>query len=127
MTRLSHAALHAKACADPRATRIAQLNDRCRQAWGAYRNSRVVMTQGIAGLDDATRSKVCEAVQTFDAFTYDNDPHGEHDCATIEINPHVRVIWKFDYYDLALEWGSEDPTDPTKTVRVLTIMLASEY
>ena len=38
-----------------------------------------------------------------------------------------RCMWKIDYYDLAYHMGSEDPTDLTQTLRVLTILLASEY
>jgi hypothetical protein len=43
-----------------------------------------------------------------------------------------RIFWKIDYYDRAsfgtgCDMGSDDPADPAKTLRVLTIMLASEY
>ena len=37
------------------------------------------------------------------------------------------VFWKIDAYDRTLEFGSDDPADPSVTRRVLTIMLASEY
>ena len=37
------------------------------------------------------------------------------------------VWFKIDYYDLDLEYGSEDPADASITRRVITIMLPSDY
>jgi hypothetical protein len=36
-------------------------------------------------------------------------------------------MFKIDYYDQNMEYGSPDPADPRLTRRVLTIMLASDY
>ena len=36
------------------------------------------------------------------------------------------IRFTIDYYDLSLEWGSEDPADPLVTTRVMTIMLPSD-
>lgn len=102
---------------------IAILNDALRTT---FLTGRVMMTAGIRGLDSATQSKIVEGVQTFQTFTPDNDPHGEHDFGSLTVDGH-KVFWKIDYYDKAMEYGSEDPTDPAKTTRVLTIMLAEEY
>jgi hypothetical protein len=65
-------------------------------------------------------------VRRFSEFGPDNDPHGEHDFGVFEHDGH-RFFFKIDYYDPDLRFGSEDPTDPEKTTRVLTIMLAEEY
>jgi hypothetical protein len=104
--------------------RVRDLNDRCRTALGI--GARVVQTQGISALGDRQQSRIREAVETFSAFTPDNDPYGEHDCAVVDVEG-LRVIWKIDYYDLKYEFASDDPSDPAQTRRVLTIMLASEY
>ena len=109
---------------DKRTQTIAELNDLCRKAMGVA--GRLYQTPGIAGLPAEDRSAIREKVETFDAFTPEDDPYGERDFGAFDHNGN-RVIWKIDYYDPSMEGGSEDPSDPQQTVRVLTIMLASEY
>jgi hypothetical protein len=104
--------------------RIAELNDLCRTAMGVA--GRLVQTCGISAFPVADQSAIREQVENFDAFTPDNDPHGERDFGAFEHNGE-RIFWKIDYYGTTLTYGSEDPSDPKQTVRVLTIMLASEY
>ena len=86
----------------------------------------VLLTSGIQSLPAQDRQAVILKVQTFDAFTPDNDPHGEHDFGAFE-HGGTKFFWKIDYYAPDMEHGSEDPTDPAKTMRVLTIMRADEY
>ena len=104
--------------------KIRDLNDAFRKHFPA--NGRRFITDGIFALDEADRAAIVEKVRTFDSFTEANDPHGEHDFGSFDHNGE-RIFWKIDYYDRACEFGSEDPADPTKTTRVLTIMLADEY
>lgn len=106
-----------------RAERIRALNDALRTT---FRGGRVLVTQGIRALPLELNASVLQAVQAFDAFTPENDPHGEHDFGSFELEGH-RIMWKVDYYNRALDGGSEDPADPKVTTRVLTIMLAEEY
>jgi Protein of unknown function (DUF3768) len=104
--------------------KIAALNDLCRKAMGI--TGRLVQTEGISALPPEDQSRIREKVEMFDAFTPDNNPHGERDFGSIEHHGE-RVFWKIDYYDRTLTCGSEDPSSPLLTTRVLTIMLASEY
>lgn len=106
-----------------RLARIRVLNDDFRRTGSG---GRIIMTTGIAALAAGTVAGIMTGVVTFDAFTEDNDPHGEHDLGSFEIEG-VEVMWKIDYYDLRVEYGSEDPADPARTVRVLTVMRAEEY
>jgi hypothetical protein len=108
---------------DEGSTRICALNDELRR-FG--RDGRIMITSGIQGLGTEGVARVLAAVAAFDAFTGDNDPHGEHDCAILTVEG-VRVLFKTDYYDRNLTYHSPDPSDPTVTQRVMTVMLASEY
>ena len=107
-----------------KAFEIAALNDLCRKAMGLA--GRVYQTTGISALPLNDQSAIREKVENFAAFTPDNDPHGERDFGAFEHNGE-RIFWKIDYYDSTMTKGSEDPSDARQTVRVLTIMLASEY
>jgi Protein of unknown function (DUF3768) len=105
--------------------RIAALNDLCRTAMGVA--GRVVQTQGITALPPQEQSAIREKVELFNAFTEDNNPHGERDFGAFDHNGH-RIFWKIDYYvDRICHWGAEHPDDPARSFRVLTIMLESEY
>ncbi|MEO0938552.1 MAG: DUF3768 domain-containing protein [Pseudomonadota bacterium] len=87
------------------------------------------MTQGIAGTIEeagAATFDVIGIVRDFDIFTEDNDPYGTHEFGSFQFAGET-CFWKIDLYDNDLQCGSPDPTDLTKTTRVMTIMLASEY
>jgi Protein of unknown function (DUF3768) len=105
------------------AASIRTLNDNFRST---FVGGRVLMTQGVGALPIATKARVILAVQGFDEFSADNDPHREHDFGSFEVEGET-YFWKIDYYALDMDGGSEDPTDPEKTTRVLTIMRADEY
>jgi Protein of unknown function (DUF3768) len=106
-----------------RINRIRVLNDNFR--W-AFIGGRIVMTAAVAALPMVVKARALMRVQSFTDFTADNDPHGEHDFGNFELGDQ-KFFWKIDYYDTLCELGSEDPADPEKTTRVLTIMLADEY
>jgi hypothetical protein len=103
--------------------RIRDLNDAFRRT---FRGGKVMMTAGVEELPDCAKAGALVQVATFSEFTTDNDPHGEHDFGSFTLLGR-KFFWKIEYYDRELQYGSEDPSDPGKTTRVLTLMLASEY
>jgi Protein of unknown function (DUF3768) len=103
--------------------KIQQLNDAFRTT---MTGGRVMMTGGVDALPSDVKAMVVRRVATYADFTPDNNPHGEHDFGNFALADR-RFYFKIDYYDAAMGFGSEDPADPAKTTRVLTIMLAEEY
>ena len=106
-----------------RTARIQALNDAFRKT---LQGGRVVLTAGVDALATEVKTRAMREVATFSDFTPDNDPHKEHDFGSFELAGQ-KFFWKIDYYDSTLAFGSDDPTDPAQTTRVLTLMLAEEY
>ena len=103
--------------------KIAFLNDAFRTT---FSGGKVMMTASVDALPDMVKAAALNEVATFSAFNEDNDPYGEHDFGSFELCSR-KFFWKIDCYDKLCEFGSEDPADPEKTTRVLTLMLAEEY
>jgi hypothetical protein len=103
--------------------RIRALNDELRRN---LPNVHAVITNGVAALGPETVARIVWTITVYDDFCYANDPHEEHDFGALEVDGEV-IFFKIDYYDKALTAHSPDPSDPTVTERVITIMLAEEY
>jgi hypothetical protein len=107
---------------DDRRDRVRVLNDNFRST---FVGGRVLMTHTVSELPIDTQARLILAVQSFAAFTQDNDPHGEHDFGEIELEGET-YFFKIDYYAPDLRSGVDDASLP-ETARVLTIMRADEY
>ena len=106
----------------PRAEVIAGLNDQVRTGTGGT----VMITQGVKAITGFDAATLAAALANYNGFDTDNDPHGERDFGDLSLWGYD-LLWKIDYYDLDLKFGSDDPADPSVTHRVLTVLLASEW
>jgi hypothetical protein len=100
--------------------RIRALNDRFRQT---FVGGRIMVTATVAALPSDVLAMALRRVASFDTFTPDNDPHGEHDFGGFTLAGHS-FYWKIDLYEGP---GVKDRDGGLAVTRVLTIMLAEEY
>ena len=109
--------------------RIAELNDRVRL--GLDRDARVVMTatclaalagDGRRSSEAIAQAAVLAAIRRY-AFASEAGPERDRGEFTLGA---TTIRFKIDYYDRSLDWGSENPADPSVTVRVMTIMLPED-
>lgn len=119
----------------PASARIRALNDAFRTAgplWATSLGRRApdeddwLITDGVQSFGPLFVLEAVQAVRSFERFDDGNDPHGEQDFGSFELEGH-RLLWKIDYYDRDLRLHSPDPADASLTRRVLTLMLAQEY
>ena len=93
---------------NPKRETIRRLNDEFRRT---FSGGRILMTEGTARLPESVQTNILQCIRAFDEFTEDNDPYGEHDFGSLGAAGN-KVFWKIDYYDAAIEFGSEAPADP---------------
>jgi len=105
------------------AERIATLNDSFRTT---FVGGNIFVSAGVQGLGPEFVAAALAAVRVFSEFAEDNDPYKEHDFGSVMVQGQ-KLFWKIDYYDPSMMYGSDDPSDPKVTRRVLTVMLAEEY
>ncbi len=100
-----------------RTTRIRKLNDSFRRT---FSGGKVMLGRSVVKLDSVSRANLYDVVHYFDAFTPNIDHDSEHDFGDLEFAGQ-RFCFKIDYYDSSFEFFSDDPANPHKTTRVLTI------
>ena len=77
--------------------------DRIRELNDAYRchgvgNGRTVYTRSLCGLGLGFKLAALLCVKSYTAFTKDNDPHGEQDFGSFELDGET-IFWKIDLYE----------------------------
>lgn len=106
-----------------RTAKIRALNDQFRQT---LQGGRLWVTSGIQSLGPHRLLGILRMVRSFDAFTEDNDPYGEHDFGSF-VEGGDKVFWQISYFSKDMSAGSDNPSERDQTTRVLTIMLSEEY
>ena len=99
--------------------KIRDLNDQLRKTGSG---GTTLFAGILAQMDESQRFKILEAVRAAEVQTGDgDDPYAEHDFGKVEVDGES-YLWKIDYYDPKMEYGSETPEDPDVTRRVLSIL-----
>lgn len=106
-----------------RTDRIRQLNDQLRTLRGS---GKIHIIGALADMGEEMQKEVLTAVATFAGFNEGDDPYGEHDFGTVTVEGE-QFMFKIDYYAPDLENGSDDPADPAKTVRIMSVFHTSDY
>jgi len=103
--------------------RVQRLNDLFRRQF--FMEGDVFISPGVQALPDDFRHRVLVRVRTFSDFQLENSEAGEHNVGNFELDGK-RFRWTIVYSNLSLTGRSEDPSDLSKTRRVLNIMLERE-
>jgi Protein of unknown function (DUF3768) len=92
----------------------------------AIADNTLVITSGVAAHGNDFIDRAVHAVREYSSFSEGDDPYGEHDFGSFDLDDE-NLFWKINYYDPLLDGRPRDPADAAVTRRVLTMLLAEEY
>ena len=93
--------------------KIIELNDQLRSS---FKGGRVQMTRSVYDLDARLRGRALAVMAKYNKFAEDSD----HNCGVF-IFAGYSFEWHIEYRGSNGEGVSPDPSDPSKTFRVLTL------
>lgn len=111
-----------------RADMIALLNDRCRLGQDPTARllvTRACLTTFASGSTEDGLGAQAALVSAVRAHQFTGAGAAEKNRGRFSYRG-IEVFFSIDYYDLNLNYGSEDPADPGATTRVLTIMVRED-
>ena len=101
---------------------IQRLNDTFRST---FHGGEISFTHSFTELPSMVKAAVLQLVAEFNDFNEENDPRGIRDYGSFDYC-NREFWWKIDFYTLEPSDDALDLTDPTKTLRVMTVGLASD-
>ena len=96
---------------------------------GCTTGGKAFTTRAFSLQPKALRIEVMDSVCNFSNWTTEPAEldYEEHDYGSLACQGN-NYFFKIDYYsDETCHWASDDPTNPTKTFRILTIGLQADY
>ena len=89
---------------------------------------RMHVTRSLMEAEDGFMDEAVKATGEFEVFESENDPDGCHDFGAVDIRGQ-KVFWKIDLYEADSDfcYGAETPDNLATSMRVLTIMMASDW
>jgi hypothetical protein len=99
-------------------SKIIELNDQLRTT---FKGGRVQMTSGVYNLDPQLRGRALSVMARFKKF----DDSGEHDSGVF-IFAGYSFEWRIEYRGKDGTGVSPDPSDPERTLRVLTLFASGD-
>lgn len=100
---------------------LAALNDDLRKKIPNVQQPHLfLITDGVMSLPPEKLSSLIEMVRSFDSFSAEIDPRGEHDLAVVVLD-QVKYYAKFDYFDEQLKYYKPGGR------HVLTLLRADEW